>query len=135
MDGLLPITLKPSRGAFYLAIAAALLAVLAVWLSGLDALVKSLLTALLVWVIAHRQAGPPVTLGCTNGQWWLLDQGCHHRVPVERRGDLCVLAWLVVMKYRRSDNGKTLVLALWPDSADSEELRRLRVFLRYGKYG
>lgn len=135
MDGLLPVTLKPSRMAFYLAVAAVLLAVLAVWLSGINVLVKLLLVCLLLWVIAYHQGVPPVTVGCTNGQWWLLDQGSGHRIPVERCGDLCVLAWLVVMQYRRSDNGKTFVLALWPDSADREDLRRLRVFLRYGKRG
>lgn len=133
MDGLSPLTLKSSRLALSIYLVLVVFAAGSVMLSGLSLLLKSLFILLLVLFVCVRRSTPPVQLACTAQQWWMQEQPGHEQIALELCGDVLVLAWLVVVKFRRRDNDKTVTLALWPDSAGSEDLRRLRVFLRYGK--
>lgn len=49
------------------------------------------------------------------------------KLDVEALVPIVVTARLTIIKFRCRD--KTYVLPLWPDSADAQELRRLRVWL------
>jgi hypothetical protein len=56
---------------------------------------------------------------------------------VELVNEQLVLPWLVVLNFRineagEKNPGKIYILALWPDMATADDLRRLRVWLRYG---
>lgn len=133
MDGLSPLPLTASRISFYLYLVLTVLAAASVMLSGISLLLKILLILLLLLLVCMPQSTPPAHIGCSTGQWWMQERSGPEPVHLVLCGDVLVLAWLVVVKFRRCDNGKTITFALWPDSADSEDLRRLRVFLRYGK--
>jgi len=126
------IELKPSRRLGLLLAGMAGLAWAALWLAALPVWVK---LGLGVGVVAlalrgWRGAGQPVRLRLqadgrvqlrgTTGDW----------DDVEVRGDSYVSPALLVLRYRTAD-GRAHALALLPDSADTEALRRLRVSLRW----
>lgn len=139
MEDLSFIALKPSRIARNLHVVLALLALLALCLSGVESIWKVLLTLLLLWAAVWQwrrdQSVPVKGLSCKSGRWYLLID------DREYQGELCgeqrVLSWWVMLQWRedamQKKTQKKKVLVLWPDSADPEDLRRLRVFLRYGQ--
>lgn len=137
MERLTTITLQPSRMAFYLHRAILLLSLLALWLCGLSwwwkvAISAALLAAALFyekkWHETKHKQLPVSALGCEQAQWWVL-VGDDKRL-VELVGAQVVLSWLVVLSMREKNSGKKYALALWPDMACGEDLRRLRVWLR-----
>lgn len=65
----------------------------------------------------------------SDGQW-MLDDGQQEYEATLLPGAYC-MPWLIVLPLRRED-GATIRLRLWPDSADAGQLRRLRVWLRWG---
>ena len=73
-------------------------------------------------------AGLLHAVGFADGQWQLY-----------RRDDVVsvylvqstIWSWLVVLNFRESRTRKSHALVLWPDSADRQQLRRLRVVLRH----
>jgi len=140
MEDLSFIALKPSRIARNLHVVLALLALLALCLSGVGSIWKVLLALLLLWAALWQwrrdQSVPVKGLSCKSGRWCFLIN------DREYQGELCgeqrVLSWWVMLQWRedtmqKKTMQKKKVLALWPDSADPEDLRRLRVFLRYGQ--
>jgi hypothetical protein len=124
MDKLNVITLKPSRIAVYLRAIVFLLSVIALWLCGLDVAFKILLTVMLsalsVWDYCQQKQLPLAVIDVEQ---------------IELVDEQLVLPWLIVLSFRvntpgEKNGGKKITLALWPDMAHADELRRLRVFLR-----
>jgi len=137
MDRLTAISLKPSRLALHAHSFVLLLAITAVWLCGLSVWLKCLLTMMLlcagVWQHQKLKQLPCRAIGFEQEQWWLLIQ--NNKIMIELVNEQLVLSWLVVLSFRvnkpgEKDSGKKMTLALWPDMADADDLRRLRVFLR-----
>ena len=52
-------------------------------------------------------------------------------VAATLRGGM-VLPWLQILHWQ-TDGGRQIYQAVWPDSADAEGLRRLRVWARWGQ--
>jgi hypothetical protein len=105
----------------------------AVLLCGLPWLVKMILMLVLLGACRwqHYPCKPAITLiGCEQGQWWAMIAGL--RAPLVLVDEQLVLTWLVVLHLRDMQTGVVYHLALWPDSAHRDDLRRLRVFLKYG---
>lgn len=134
MEELAYISLKPSRIARYLHLTVTLLALFALVSSGLLWWLKIILAGLLVvsgWQWWRDRCMPVQAIACADGQWrvWTSCGETH----VELTLAPLVLSWLVVLQWRAPHNGKRYGLALWPDSAHQDDLRKLRVFLRFGQ--
>jgi toxin CptA len=52
-------------------------------------------------------------------------------LAVEVRPETVVLPWLVVLRYRCAEGGRTQTAAILPDSLDEDDFRRLRVWLKW----
>ncbi|MGQ9425880.1 protein YgfX [Gilvimarinus sp. F26214L] len=64
-----------------------------------------------------------------QGEWrWISDVEAER---LELRGEFLVTPWLIVLQFVSAE-GRRRPLILLPDSADADDLRRLRVLLRYG---
>lgn len=102
MEDLSFIALKPSRIARNLHVVLALLALLALCLSGVESIWKVLLTLLLLWAAVWQwrrdQSVPVKGLSCKSGRWYLLID------DREYQGELCgeqrVLSWWVMLQWR-----------------------------------
>jgi len=77
-----------------------------------------------------RMEGEGRELRLDGEQWSLLAGGENHELRA--RGSFFVSPWLLVLNFERLADRKGFSLVLPPDSADGDELRRLRVALRYG---
>jgi hypothetical protein len=127
--------LRASRLLLIFLCASHLLAAIAVWLSAIPAWLAALISAgvlLHFWqsLQAHcfAQAGRELRYS-SEGEWSLLENSVLQ--PLQPVGEWLVTSWLLVMRFKRQD-GRRLSLVLPPDSADGDELRRLRVLLRFG---
>lgn len=141
MDEALVISLKPSRIERCLQWSLLLLALLALALSGLSALAKVFLALLTLALLVPGLLVPGLlrgekqqsvfvsTIAWEAGSWWIVRGG--QRIAIELRGEQRVLSWLVALQWRESAGTRRGSLALWPDSADAEALRRLRLRLRF----
>lgn len=137
MDRLTAVTLHTSRISFYLRTVVLLLALAALWLCGLSWWWQAALSAALLagafWQETKCKQLSVSALGCEQEQWWALVDDVKR--PVELVGAQLVLSWLIVLNFRINEadekkSAKKYALALWPDTAKSDDLRRLRVWLR-----
>lgn len=71
---------------------------------------------------------PLDALGFADSQWQLYRE--EELVTVELVQST-VWTWLVVLNFREADSRKKHSLVLWPDSANEQQLRRLRIVLRH----
>lgn len=122
--------LVPSRRHHQLLVAGHVVLLLCIVLLPAAALAK---TALLVLLASSAYCTYRTELQRRNITHLTLDHNCWSMVYCEQRQDvealvpIVVTAQLTVIKLRCRH--KTYVLPLWPDSADAQELRRLRVWL------
>lgn len=128
------ISLKRSRIATFLQGMVLVLALVAIGLSGLAGTLKLWLALLLLLTGLHytRQQQNIMMSRIGYGQqqaWVMIGQ---EKIAVDLQGEQLVLPWLVVIQWKEKESGKKGALALWPDSAANDDLRRLRVFLRVG---
>jgi len=139
MDRLAAIPLKPSQITIYLHLAVLLLSLTALWLCGLLWVWKFFISVALLgaalWWHQRQQPLSVVALGCEQAQWWV--RVGEHKTGIDLVSAQLVLPWLVVLNFRikepREKNSvKQHTLVLWPDTASTEDLRRLRVCLRNG---
>lgn len=126
------LNLRPSRVyrlilalAHGLALAGIWLAALLVWVKGLLALA---LFAGAVWLWRENSNGPRSLRVSQSGQIEILDV---EWLPASIKGQAVVLLWLVSLN-AVLENGAVEKLLIWPDSADADGLRKLRVWLRWG---
>jgi|SRR5690606_8106623 len=137
MEEFFSISLKPSRMAVVLPVALTGLALIAMGLSGLSWALKGWSMLLLISVSVyyfHKSQQLRITaIGYGSQQLWLMRS--QEKIAIELQDEQLVLSWLVVMQWREKERGKKGALALWPDSAHPEDLRRLRVLLRVGLVG
>lgn len=127
------IELKPSRRLGLLLLGMAALALVAVGLAALPAGTQLALGAGVIGLTAWnwRRAGVQGTfrlvadgrLQCRDGQGAWCD--------IEVLGDSLVSPALVVLRYRTAADSRVRCLTLLPDSAAADDLRRLRVSLRW----
>ncbi|MEX1032067.1 MAG: protein YgfX [Cellvibrionaceae bacterium] len=131
----LSVQLRPSMQLVVFLVASHLLAALAVWFSALPwwlcLLVDVAVLADLLWSLRQHYRLGRRQLRYVDGRWWLAD----HRgeESLELIGEYLVTPWLLVLRFKRSAGSATLVLP--PDSAATDDLRRLRVLLRFGLGG
>ena len=89
------------------------------------------LTASAAWYALRR----PLPIGSltvgSGGEAVLFLQPQQIAVAAILRGGM-VLPWLQLLHWQ-TDGGRQIYQAVWPDSADTEELRRLRVWARWGQ--
>lgn len=134
MEELAYISLTPSRMARYVQGIAVALALSALWISGLAWWLDIFLSLLLVAILLRQWRRDREVwvqgLDCAGGRWRLWTS--RGEQTVELRREQLVLSWLVVLQWCDPVSGKSAALALWPDSASPDDLRRLRVFLRFG---
>ena len=128
------IELKPSRRLGLLLPGMAALALVAVYLAALPGAVRLALgmavAVLGVW--GWRRVMRPARLRiAADGRLQCLDDTAEWR-DAEVLGDSFVSTGLIVLRYRTSD-GPVRVLTLLPDCADADDLRRLRVSLRWAR--
>ena len=126
------IELKPSRRLGLLLAGMLLLALAAVTLAALPGSLQLTLgmavTGLGVW--GWRQARPMASLRiAADGRLQCLDDTAEWR-EAEILGDSFVSTALIVLRYRTA-GGHVRTLTLLPDSAAADDLRRLRVSLRW----
>ncbi len=79
------------------------------------------------WFYPDRKK-PLDTLGFADGQWQLYHG---EALATAYLVQATVWSWLVVLNFREEESRKTHSLVLWPDSADKQQLRRLRIVLRH----
>ncbi len=145
MERLDKIHLRPSRCFRHLCCIVYGLALLAIAVCGLPLAGKALL--LFVWLIqayfCWRNSLRPVTaLAFSQCQWRLFCLSSDGATTREHTVELCaepvVSGGLVVLAFRELHSESYPVryhnLAIWFDSVDREDLRALRVFLRYGSF-
>jgi hypothetical protein len=131
----LTVQLHPSRQLAVFIVAVHLLAAMAVWFSALPWWASLPMTAIVLLHLRHslqgfRSAGRE--LHCQEGRWSLGDRSGEQ--PLHPLGEWLVTSWLIVLQFKRAD-GSRINLVLPPDSAPPDELRRLRVFLRFSLAG
>ena len=126
------IELKPSRRLGLLLAGMLLLALAALYLAALPGSLQLLLgmivTGLGVW--GWQRARPPASLRiAADGRLQCLDDAAEWR-EAEILGDTFVSTALIVLRYRTVGE-PVRILTLLPDSAAADDLRRLRVSLRW----
>jgi len=127
------IELKPSRRLGLLLLGMAALALLAIGLAALPGPVQltlgGIVIGLAVW--GERRSRPGARLRvAADGRLQCLDEAMEWR-DAEVLGDSFVSTGLIVLRYRTA--GKARALTLLPDSASMDDLRRLRVSLRWAR--
>ena len=125
------IELKPSRRLGLLLRGMAALALVAVGLAALPVPVRLTLGVIVIGlaVWGERRSRPGARLRvAADGRLQCLDEAMEWR-DAAVLGDSFVSTGLIVLRYRMA--GKVRTLALLPDSAEAEALRRLRVSLRW----
>jgi len=125
------IELKPSRRLGLLLRGMAALALLAVGLAALPVPVRLTLGVIVIGlaVWGERRSRPGARLRvAADGRLQCLDEAMEWR-DAAVLGDSFVSTGLIVLRYRMA--GKVRTLTLLPDSAEAEDLRRLRVSLRW----
>lgn len=84
------------------------------------------------WLMRRRWRAAPGWLGFEAGQWYLRwETESLGVVPV---GEWLVWPWLQVVRLRVSESAVVHTLVLLPDSATKDDRRRLRVWLRMGRW-
>lgn len=134
MEELACISLKPSRIAMGVRRIVLAMSLAAIGLSGLSWTFKGCLGLLLLLagLYDRDKQGKAVITGIGYGEqrgWVMINQ---EKVAVDLQGEQLVLPWLVVVQWQERESRKKGALALWPDSAATDDLRRLRIFLRMG---
>ena len=133
----LEVTLRPSKWHGVLLTLVHLLALVALGFAGLEpwlavalglavlaSFARSLLRSCLL-----RDAGSVVRIAWHDGQWQLVT-GAGNLVPVSLDPSVVVLSWLVIVHFRDA-NRRRYTVVLLPDSTSPDELRRLRVLLKW----
>ena len=126
------IELKPSRLLGLLLAGMALLALIAICLAALPGSVQLALGVVVAGLSGWgwRRASQPARLRIAmDGSLQGLDEAAEWR-EVEVLGDSFVTTGLIVLRYRLGDQ-PARSLTLLPDSAPADDLRRLRVSLRW----
>lgn len=127
----LTFTIAPSRRLRLAVVAVHALAGLAVaradlagWLAALltMAIVASLAWSLRPAVPVILQCRPDGALSLLAGEDWQ---------AVELLPDSVVLAWLVLLRYRKAAGARPTTVVVMPDCLDADAFRRLRVWLRW----
>lgn len=130
MDRPLSLRPEPSRIAICYGVAVLSLAALALWLADLPGGVRLLLPTALAWLALRswREWRQPAVTGLdwSAGCWSLCDGNKVHEAALLQP---VFMAFGLVSLFFRLPTGRTVRLLLWPDSAPSEELRRLRCIL------
>lgn len=128
----LELTLRPSRIYAAVMVLAHGLALFGLWLAALPLWIPAAsslaLTASLIRAWREISSGPHGLRVSQSGQIELLEQ---EWLAAQIRGRPVVLPWLVSLRLEL-DGGQTRRMALLRDSADSDGLRKLRVWLRWG---
>jgi toxin CptA len=125
------IELKPSRRLGLLLLGMTVLALLAVGLAALPVPVRLALCGIVIGLVVWggRRARPGARLRvAAGGRLQCLDDTLEWR-DIEVLGDSFVSTALIALRYRMAGRVRTLTLS--PDSADADDLRRLRVSLRW----
>lgn len=80
---------------------------------------------------ARAEPAPTCVIWRSDGSWWLSWPGGNDPLPAELQ-QARVVGALIALDLRVLDAGDQgrMALRLWPDSADADELRRLRIRLR-----
>ncbi|WP_347331984.1 protein YgfX [Marinimicrobium locisalis] len=79
-----------------------------------------------------RSGAPPEAVACeADGTWALFWDG--RRAAAELVGERVVWPWLQVLRLTEVETGRRHTLIVLPDSADREERRRLRLWMRLGR--
>lgn len=129
------IELKPSRLLGLLLGAMSVLALGAIYLAALPLAAQGVLAVSVVGALAYgwKRLQAPAdlrieaagTLQCRDeeGEW----------IPLEVLGDSLVTRYMIVLRYRRPGT-RAHTRVLMPDSASADDLRRLRVSLRWARH-
>jgi len=128
------IELKPSRGLGLLLLVMAVLALAAVHLADVSAETAFVLgvAAIGLGVAGWRRTSPMASLRiAADGRLQCLNDAAEWR-DVEVLADSFVSTVLIVLRYR-TEEGQVRTLTLLPDSAGADDLRRLRVSLRWAR--
>ncbi|UZJ45877.1 hypothetical protein OOT55_07450 [Marinimicrobium sp. C6131] len=96
-------------------------------------IVLCLFNALLAWEWCRsgRRSGPTV-LSYEAGEWTLGWQS--GVVTVAPFGEWLIWPWLQLVRFREVDGRAVHTLVILPDSASADDRRRLRVWLRMGRW-
>jgi toxin CptA len=128
------IEFKPSRRLGLLLAGMAALALVAIGLAALPLAVQlglgALVIGLVVWGGKRARPGATRLRIAADGRLQCLDEAMEWR-DAEVLGDSFVSTGLIVLRYRTA--GQVRSLALLSDSAGADDLRRLRVALRWAR--
>lgn len=129
----LKVGLRPSLQLAWFIAGCHVLAAVVPWLSALPWWFCLLLDVLVGWSLIWNFQ-QHYWVGCRqlhylDQRWWLTDATGEQ--PLELVGEFLVTPWLLVLRFTAA-RGKPLSLVLPPDSAAADDLRRLRVLLRFG---
>jgi len=125
------IELKPSRRLGLLLLCMVVLALAAIGLAAMTAAVQLAMGAVVTglaaqgWRRAHRATSLRIA---ADGRLQCLDDTAEW-CDIEVLGDSFVSTGLIVLRYRTA--GQVQTLTLMPDSASADDLRRIRVSLRW----
>lgn len=130
MERPLHIPVRPSRIAQRVSQSITLLALLAIWQTGLPVYGQCLLSMALIiycYVELLSLRKPAVqTLVYADGVWQWQDASGNHACIL---GNKVYIGFGLVCLYCVLPTGKKMRVMLWPDSTASDNLRRLRVYL------
>lgn len=128
----LELTLRPSRVYAAVLLLAHGLALIGAWLAALQVWMQAALTlalaASLIWMRREISSSPRGLRVSHSGRLELLDGEWR---GAQIRGRPVVLPWLLRLELALED-GEVRRIALLPDSAETDSLRKLRVWLKWG---
>lgn len=86
------------------------------------------------WRFHRSQRRLPRAVACEYGVWQLA-WADNHWSDADPVGVWHLWHWLQIIRLRGRDDGRRWTLIWLPDSAGTEDRRRLRVWLRLGRWG
>ncbi|MFP5417988.1 MAG: protein YgfX [Gammaproteobacteria bacterium] len=130
-----PIELKPSRLLGLLLGAMSVLALGAIYLAALPFAAQGVLAVSVVGALAHgwKRLQAPACLRIEAAGTLQCRAGQDEWTPLEVLGDSLVTRYLIVLRYRRPGT-RARTQVLMADSASADDLRRLRVSLRWARH-
>ena len=129
------LTRQPSRIMGRYLLATHLLALVSLYLSGLNPGLIGFLSLAIVCHGVHVYRQSYLLVGSDvvrqvlhkNSRWFLV-MADGRQIAADLTGDIIVLEWFVSLQFRHGS--KAYPVVLWKDSANQDELRHLRVWLR-----
>jgi hypothetical protein len=133
------VRIEPSRIMLGFLISIHLVAMIALWQADLQLLMSAALTLAILcygvysysrfYRLTHARSVRTLRLEGTN---WQLEMSDARQLQVSLVNEMVIFSWFIAVQFKEIHSSKKYPVALFRDSADKDEQRRLRVWLMHG---